>query len=176
MNIKALLSGAAAVLISGSVLAGQWQVAQADTPKFPALDGYTPVNQRDYTIALPNPGRAPTEKVFFATPDGLFCSFDPGDDAIAGVAGCTGTKLPGTPALGPYTSISTINGPQADTSTPFVDGAIQGHKVAVLPPLHSIAVSGFVCGVDDKGTTACKDPQGRGFLISPSWTGWIPKV
>ena len=170
-------SRASAALFSAFVVLGTWQaVGNADTPKFPDIDSYTPVNAKDYTIELPNPGRAPTEKVFFATPDGLFCSFDPGDDAIAGVAGCTGTKLPGTPALGPYTSISTINGPQADTSTPFVDGAIQGHKVAVLPPLHSIAVSEFVCGVDDKGMTACNDTKGRGFLISPSWTGWLPKV
>lgn len=30
-----------------------------------------------------------------------------------------------------------------------------------LSPLHSITVGSAVCGVDDAGTTACKDSQGR---------------
>ncbi|MBZ4620668.1 hypothetical protein GBO18_12020, partial [Mycobacterium avium subsp. hominissuis] len=35
---------------------------------------------------------------------------------------------------------------------------------------------GVVCGVDDSGTTACKDPQGRGFVLSPHGSGWLPHV
>ena len=176
MKSKVLVRVAAPALLSVSALVGLVPGAHADTPKFPNIDSYASVNVKDYTIALPNPGRAPNEKVYFSTPDGLLCAFAPGNAAIAGLVECSGTQLPGTPPLGPYTYITTTSGPQGDASTPYVDGSIQDHKLAVLPPFHSIAVSGFVCGVDDKGTTACKDPKGRGFLISPSWTGWIPKV
>ncbi|MGC7358062.1 hypothetical protein RA989_19565, partial [Mycobacteroides abscessus subsp. massiliense] len=45
-----------------------------------------------------------------------------------------------------------------------------------LPAYHSITVNGVICGVDDKGTTACKDPQGRGFVLSKQGSGWIPKI
>ncbi|QCR71458.1 hypothetical protein FCV17_06315 [Mycobacterium avium subsp. hominissuis] len=33
-----------------------------------------------------------------------------------------------------------------------------------------------ICGVDNSGTTACKDPQGRGFVLSPHGSGWLPHV
>jgi len=46
----------------------------------------------------------------------------------------------------------------------------------VLSPFHTLTVFGVTCGVDDKKMTACKDPQGRGFVLSPSWSGWIPKA
>ncbi|RIS84933.1 hypothetical protein D2E54_06285, partial [Mycobacteroides abscessus] len=55
-------------------------------------------------------------------------------------------------------------------------GVVLGQQIKALPPFHSITVSDVTCGVDDKGTTACKDPQGRAFVLSPSWSGWIPKV
>lgn len=45
-----------------------------------------------------------------------------------------------------------------------------------LPPFHSITVNGVVCGVDDSRTTACKDPNGQGFVLSPNGSGWLPHV
>jgi hypothetical protein len=30
--------------------------------------------------------------------------------------------------------------------------------------------------VDNAGTTACKDPQGRGFVLSPRGSAWLPHV
>ena len=158
------------------LMAGHQPSSHADTPNFPDLGGYTPVNPQDYTIALPNPGRAPTERVYFLTPDGLPCSFAPGVVGIAGGAGCTATHFPGAKDEGPYTTIDTTTGLRASSSTGFVDGAVQGHKLRVLPPFHSITVDGMVCGVDDTGTTACKDAQGRGFVLSPQASGWLPKV
>jgi hypothetical protein len=54
--------------------------------------------------------------------------------------------------------------------------AFNGQRIRMLPPLHKITVDGATCGVDDEGTTACKDAQGRGFILSPAWSGWLPKV
>jgi hypothetical protein len=53
---------------------------------------------------------------------------------------------------------------------------IDGHPVKTLPPGRSITVNGVICGVDNAGTTACKDPQGRGFVLSPRGSGWLPHV
>lgn len=49
--------------------------AHADTPKFPDINGYSQVNVTDYTIGLPNTGRAPLNTVYFLTPDGITCDF-----------------------------------------------------------------------------------------------------
>ncbi|CAG6866798.1 hypothetical protein [Mycobacterium avium] len=42
--------------------------------------------------------------------------------------------------------------------------------------MHSITVDGVICGVDNSGTTACKDPQDRGFILSPHGSKWLPHV
>ena len=57
-----------------------------------------------------------------------------------------------------------------------VNNTVQGHPIKTLPPLHSITVDGVICGVDDAGTTACKDPQGRAFVLSPHGSGWLAHV
>lgn len=146
---------------------------------FPDMSGYTAANPDDYAQALDNPGRP--EKLIkyaFDTPDGVRCSF--GKPASAS---CGGNNLPAvSPAtcdsvqgIYRYNVMSTSRGLQqwprgssncSEDSPP--------HKV--LPPFHTLTVNGVVCGVDDKGMTACKDPQGQGFVLSPSWSGWIPKV
>ncbi|CQD24838.1 hypothetical protein BN970_06658 [Mycolicibacterium conceptionense] len=147
--------------------------------KFPDMSAYTPANPDDYIQQLDNPGR-PTKlnKYSFNTPDGIRCSF--GQPASAS---CGGNNLPSIPpavcdsaqGIYRYNLVSTSQGVQqwprgdsncSDDSPP--------HKV--LPPFHTLTVYGVTCGVDDQGTTACKDPQGRGFVLSPSWSGWIPKV
>jgi hypothetical protein len=50
-------------------------MAHADPPTFPDFSSYTPVNAQDYTIGLPNTGRAPLNTVYFLTPDGITCDF-----------------------------------------------------------------------------------------------------
>lgn len=42
--------------------------------------------------------------------------------------------------------------------------------------MHSITVDGATCGVDGAGMTACKDAQGEGFILSPSWSGWLAHI
>lgn len=143
----------------------------SDAARFPDLSGYTPVDIADYRIDTTTPG-IPSARVVFLTPNGVSCSFP----ILA--AGCTGRDLPGIPnkSDGEYTYISTDSGIQAVGSTPYVNDTLRGQQIKTLPPFHSITVSGVTCGVNDKGTTACKDPQGRAFVLSPSWSGWIPKV
>lgn len=146
--------------------------AHAGPPPFPDLGNYAVANTADYTIDITNSGRGRLPTVQFLTPDGIPCGF------TAGIAGCTSDKLPGIPnaASSQYMFIGTSTGTQPQGSTPYVNNTLQGVPLKVLPPNHSINVDGVICGVDDKGTTACKDPQGRGFILSPSWSGWSAHI
>jgi hypothetical protein len=149
--------------------------AQAD--KFPDMSSYTPVNPDDYALHYETPGRpnATMTAYNFATPDGIGCSFNQSPSA-----GCTGNNFPGVaplhcdPSNRQYgvNAISTDRNIWQATDTSCDKPATS----VVLPPFHTLTVYGVTCGVDDKGTTACKDPQGRGFVLSPSWSGWLPKV
>ncbi|MDV6975031.1 hypothetical protein R4F53_05340 [Mycobacterium intracellulare] len=149
--------------------------AHADAPSFPDLSTYTPVSATDYTITYPNSGRpSPLQVIAFVTPDGVTCAF--GNPPSAG---CTGNNLPGMPPAAPsasgaprLNSISTGSGSRP-TGTPL---DTNGQPPKTLPPFHSITVDGVICGVDNSGMTACKDPQGRGFVLSPHGSGWLPHV
>jgi hypothetical protein len=145
--------------------------ARADAPAFPDISGYSPVNVADYTIGLPNPGHAPLNTVYFLTPDAITCDF------FSGEAQCTGNNFPSVPpATGAsnVNSIGTTSG-LGQTNDPIApDGQVYGRSPKTLPPLHSIAVNGVTCGVDNTGITACKDSQGRGFVLSPH--GSLPHV
>jgi hypothetical protein len=169
MTIKTLAGGSAMAV---AAIIGAC-TAHADSPVFPDLGGYTPVNASNYTIALPNTGRAPVSQVFFLTPDGIACSF-----SSPASAGCTGDNIPGVAPQdkNPYTFVGTESGIQPATSTPYANGTVQEHRIQTLPPLHSITVNGVICGVDNAGTTACKDTQGRAFVLSPQGSGWLPHV
>ncbi len=149
--------------------------AHADAPAFPDLSGYTPVNAADYTLTYPNSGRpTPLHVVEFLTPDGVTCAF-----SNPATAGCTGNNLPGIPPAAPSSggaprvnSISTASAPQP-TGTPI---DTNGQPIKTLPAFHSITVDGVICGSDNSGMTACKDPQGRGFVLSANGSGWLPHV
>ncbi len=162
----------AALVGTGLLLVCCRAQSEAEPPRFPDIGKYAPVNVADYTIALPNPGRAPIDEVVFLTPDGIPCSF------LSDTAGCKGDNLPGTQAKdkNPFTDIGTDSGIQPATSTPYSNGMIQGHKIKTLPPLHSITVNGVTCGVDDAHMTACRDSRGRGFVMSPQGSDWLPHV
>jgi hypothetical protein len=150
-------------------------------PKFPDLASYTPANAIDYEQQLDNPGR-PTKLIgyYFNTPDGIQCNFDQSPAA----AFCTGNNLPSIPPAQCDTArrtfavntISTLNGLSETSGSSCNDDSFGRSSNKVLPSFHSITVNGVICGVDDKKTTACKDPQGRGFVLSPSWSGWLPHV
>lgn len=147
--------------------------ARADTPAFPDIRGYSPVNVADYTIGLPNTGRAPLNTVYFLTPDGITCDF------FSGEAQCTGNNFPAIPpaaGTGTVNAIGTTSGLAQSGDPIAANNQVYGHPLKTLPPLHSITVDGVICGVDNSGTTACKDPQGRGFVLSPHGSGWLPHV
>lgn len=157
-----------------ALLATSACTAHADPPHFPDFGSYTPVNPRDYEMAGPNSGRPePLVGIYFATPDGVTCGFGSPPSV-----GCTGNNLPGLPepvpaGRGLMNSIGTNTGVRKSTTPLSAPGA---PAFKVLPPMHSIEVDGVICGVDDSGMTACRDPEGRGFILSSSWSGWIPKV
>jgi len=97
---------------------------------------------------------------------------DAGRDTVqllSGTVGCKGDNLPGVQAKDkhPYTDIGTDSGIQPSTSTSYNNGLIKGHKIKTLPAFHSITADAVICGVDDAHTTAFKDAQGRGFVMSP---------
>ncbi len=168
MTAKTLTIAAAGAVLTAAITAC---TAHAEPSKFPDLSGYTPVNIADYRIDTTTPGM-PSSQIFFLTPDGIPCTFS------TGTAGCKGDNLPGVPAedKDPFTYIDTVTGIQPANSTSYVNNTIRGQQIKTLPPFHSITVSGVICGVDDKKMTACKDPQGRGFVLSPAWSGWLGKI
>jgi hypothetical protein len=151
----------------------------ANPGTFPDMTDYIPVNPDDYSWQTDNPGRPTKLTTYgFDTPDGIRCTFGqpPG-------ASCGGNNLPSIPAaicdptqgIYRYNLVSTSQGVQQwPRGAPNCADGPPPHNV--LPPFHTLTVYGVTCGVDDKGTTACKDPPGRGFVLSPSWSGWLPKV
>lgn len=152
-------------------------LASAEPPKFPDFSGYTPVDIADFRIDTTTPG-VPANTVIFLTPDGISCDF------TTQQAQCTGNNFPSVPPVKTDPSkglnganwIGTLTRLQT-TSDPLTSGdTLRNQLIKTLPPFHSITFNGAICGVDDKGTTACKDAQGRGFVLSPSWSGWLPKV
>jgi hypothetical protein len=149
----------------------------ATAGRFPDMSSYTAANPDDYETRYETPGRpnAKMKAYNFVTPAGIRCSFD---DLPS--AGCTGNNFPGVAALECDQSkraygVNAISTGRDiwQTSDTSCDKTPSGK---VLPPSHTLTVFGVTCGVDDQGTTACKDPQGRGFVLSPSWSGWLPKV
>jgi hypothetical protein len=161
-----------AACVIGATAIGAGTV-HADTPTFPDISGYTPVNVHDYEIPFSTPGQAATPMVYFLTPDGITCRF-----SRPAAAGCTGNNFPSVPPASPSSggaarvnSIAT-DAPLQPTTDPIASATSPTFKT--LPPFHSITVDGVICGVDDAGTTACKDPQGQAFVLSTHGSGWLP--
>jgi hypothetical protein len=151
--------------------------AHADTPRFPDLGGYAPVDAKDYTIDVPNPGRPSLPTVYFLTPDGVVCNF------TSDQAQCSGNNFPAVPPApsNPNAGITGVNWIGTTTGLKQTNEGepsrvIDGHPLKTLAPSHSLTVSGIICGADNSGMTACKDPQGRGFVLSPQGSGWLPHV
>lgn len=145
--------------------------AHADAAMFPQIDNYATVDVADYSLNASTPGIT-IAQVFFKTPDGIDCDF------VTGQAQCTGNNFPGIPPATP-TSKGTPRINWIGTTTGLqqtVPSTAPPTGVRPLPPQHSITVNGIICGVDNSGTTACKDPQGRGFVLSPQGSAWLPHV
>lgn len=108
---------------------------------------------------------------YFVTPDGISCTFSRAPAA----AGCTGNNFPSDrpAAANPPEGVNSIRTDAGlrQTNTPIASEI--GPSFKTLPPFHTLTVDGVMCGVDDAQTTACKDPQGRAFVLSPRGSGWL---
>jgi hypothetical protein len=166
----------AASIVAALCLLGDGSAAEsrADTPKFPDIDSYAPVDIADYNLPITTPGRKPFDAYYFATPDGVMCNF------FSGQAQCRGNNFPAVPPAesSSYPGVQSENWIGTATGLKQTNSIVQTSRrpLRTLPPFHSIAVGGIICGVDDARTTACKDSKGRGFVLSPAWSGWLPKV
>ncbi len=161
-----------AVFIAAGLLIGSCgPKSRADTPKFPDIDTYAPVDISAYNLPITTAGRKPFDAYYFTTPDGITCNF------ISGQAQCRGNNFPSIPPASPSaTGGERVNWISTGSQLKGIPASDTSQPGPTLPPFHSISVSGSICGVDDKGTTACKDAKGRGFILSPTWSGWLPKV
>jgi hypothetical protein len=113
----------------------------------------------------------PTNAIYSLTPQWVPCNVHTdGVECIGNVPGVADNDR------NPYTSISTASGIKAAGSTPYSKGTVQGQPIRTLLALQSLAVAGHLCGVDSAGGIACKDFQGRGFVISEQGTRWLPHV
>lgn len=144
----------------------------ADAPPYPDMSHYTPAKVTDYEIDASTPGINATQ-VFFRTPDGIVCAFsDPS------LAGCWGNNFPGVPPASPpggaLVNAIGVGWPLQPTGA-SVPQASKLNTLRTLPPFHTLTVNGVTCGVDDARTTACKDSEGRGFILSPNGSGSFPK-
>lgn len=159
------------VATAGLAAGGCRQASHADPLTFPDLSKYTPANPQDYEIPFTTPGHPPVPMFYFLTPDGISCKFSNGPAA----AGCTGNNFPGIPpaASNPSEGVNSIRTDIGlrQTNTPIATA--NGPSFKTLPPFHTLTVDGVICGVDDAQTTACRDPQGRAFVLSPRGSGWL---
>lgn len=162
----------AALTATGLIAGSACSTPSHAEPAFPDLSSYARANSSDYAVAILNfHPHDPTNAIYFLTPDGIPCNFH--TDSVE----CIG-NIPGVADndKNRYTSISTASGIKAAGSTPYSNGTVQGQPIRTLPALQSLAVAGDTCGVDSAGTAACKDFQGRGFVISQQGTRWLPHV
>lgn len=165
-NVRALPGTAITFMAVAALCTTAPPQSWADAPKFPDMSHYTPANVADYEIDASTPGIHATQVVFL-TPDGITCNF-----MTPPSAGCTGNNFPAvTPASIGVNSIGT------DYELDQIGSGIpHASNLKTLPPFHTLTVDGITCGVDDARTTACKDSQGHGFVLSPKGSGWLPQV
>jgi hypothetical protein len=166
-----------ASVVGVAVLSACNASAEPHNSRFPDLSGYTLANIADYRIDTTSPGM-PSSGTYFLTPDGISCNF------TSTQAQCTGNNFPAVPPAtsNPAAGINRVNWIGTETGLQHTNDPISsgntalGQTIKTLPPFHSIEVTGIKCGVDDNRTTACQDPKGRGFILSPSWSGWLQHV
>jgi hypothetical protein len=152
----------------GGVVTSALGVAHADPPSFPDLAALGTVNAADYAVQLPNSHpHDPSNAIYFVA-EGIPCNFHTGG------VGCIGA-IPGVADgdRGSLTAVATDTGIRAVGSTPYAEASVEGLPIRSLPAGQSIFVSGTRCGVAAAGVLACKDFQGRGFVISAQSTAWL---
>jgi hypothetical protein len=182
-RVSGLTGGRAlAIAFAMACAVGTTHIAGAEPPSFPDLSGYVQETVADYVIAVSGSGTAPAATVYFRAPDNpehpegqrdIACEF------ISGSARCSWHDFPANPSA----DTNTVHWIATDSGQTMANVAIDtglkvhGQSLKRLPPLHSLAFDGVICGVNEVRTIACKDPQGRGFTLT--WHGvpnWLPHV
>jgi len=131
---------------------------------FPDMSGYTEANQRDYLVSTPHsPG------LNFSTPDGLSCWLGAFPSADQAYASCTGPRPDKGPGNWEVSAERGGAGVVEKAPPPSNPGYIEPTPLA-LPPMHLLDydIDQF-CGVDDKGTVACRVGD-HGFVLTPTST------
>lgn len=132
-------------------------------PDFPDLSGFTTVDANQYYESRPYFGG-----ILFATPDGQSCdnnAMNSLDDPNAVVLTCTGPR----PDRGPGNWKVRVATDKAATIEQASSQPPEGAPYKPLPAQHRIEYRGILCGVDGKGTTACRLGE-HGFVLTPTAT------
>lgn len=136
---------------------------------FPDLSMLTPVDTKQFFQSQPY-----FRGVQFRTPDGQECysnDMNSLDDPALRTLTCEGPrpdKGPGTWEIDVATDQPASIGPAAPPDSPTYTPD-PSTDAAALAPQHRIDYEGIQCGVDDKGTTACRVGE-HGFVLTPTAT------
>lgn len=138
--------------------------ALAPIDGFPDMSGYIEANQRDYLVSTPHsPG------LNFSTSDGLSCWLGAFPSAEAAYASCTGPR----PDKGPGDWEVSVHRGEAgvvEKAPPPPNPNYSEPTPLTLPPMHLLDYDvEQLCGVDDKGTVACRVGD-HGFVLTPTST------
>jgi hypothetical protein len=127
---------------------------------FPDMSGYAEADPGAYEVTGP-----PSSGASLLTPDGMSCWLDAGRSPEYASVSCSGPR----PDKGPGDWEVDARRQQPGTVVPLPDPPTDLHP-APLPPMHVLHYEPDVfCGVDDKGTTACRVGD-HGFVLTPTST------
>lgn len=131
---------------------------------FPDMSSYTEANQQDYLISTPHsPG------LNFSTSDGLSCWLGAFPSADEAYASCTGPRTDKGPGDWKVSAHRGEAGVVEKAPPPANPNYVEPTPLA-LPPMHVLDYDADqFCGVDDKGTVACRVGN-HGFVLTPTST------
>jgi hypothetical protein len=131
---------------------------------FPDMSGFTKADQRDYLVSTPHsPG------LNFSTSDGLSCWLGAFPSAAEAYASCTGPRTDKGQGDWEVAAHRSEVGVVEKAPPPANPNYIEPTPLA-LPPMHLLDYDADqFCGVDDKGTTACRVGD-HGFVLTPTST------
>jgi hypothetical protein len=131
---------------------------------FPDMSSYIKSNRRDYLVVSPgSPG------LYFLTPDGMSCWLGAVPTAEQAYASCTGSR----PDMGGgdwEVEAERNEQGRAEVAPPPAPGSEVEAPPKPLPAMHLLQNDADqFCGVDDKGTVACRVGD-HGFVLTPTST------
>jgi len=149
---------------TGTPPAGTTAPAPAPIKGFPDMSAYTQVERRAYLVAVPHsPG------LHFSTSDGMTCWLGANPTPEQAYASCTGARPDKGPGDWEVSAERGKAGLAEKTPAPMNPGYVEPTPLT-LPPLHVLRDDDDqYCGIDEKGTTACRVGE-HGFILTPTST------